>query len=244
MSRKIQIFEGFPQEAFDFLSELSRNNNKDWFDAHRGVYDTAIVQPALLFVESMVIAFKAMTPSVKAEPRIGGSLFRIHRDVRFSADKSPYKTHVGVRFRDRDTITSSRCTGPLFYVEFDAQALRLGVGVKEFDSRTLAAYRDLVAGVDGSPLDRALLTDMVRLATIRGHEILGPVLSRLPKGYPIDANPELLARKGLFIRSEAAIPHEMKGSEFISYCSGWFRPYVPLFESLRNVALSTFIATP
>jgi len=244
MSTKTEAFEGFPREAFDFLSELSRNNSKDWFDAHRGVYDAAIVRPALLFVTAMGGTLMGMTPSVKPEPRIGGSLFRIHRDVRFSADKRPYKTHVGIRFRDRDTITSSRCTGPLFYVEFDADALRVGVGVKEFDPRTLAAYRDLVAGVNGNPVDRVVLGDMAKLATIRGHEILGPMLSRPPRGYPVVANPELLARKGLFIRSATVLPEEILGPEFVGYCEGWFRPYVPLFESLRSVALSTLIATP
>jgi len=242
MSTKTEAFEGFPRETFDFLSELSGNNNKDWFDAHRGVYDAAIVRPALLFVAAMGRALKGVTPSVKPEPRIGGSLFRIHRDVRFSADKRPYKTHVGIRFRDRDTITSSRCTGPLFYVEFDAEALRLGVGVKEFDPRTLGAYRDLVAGVNGNPVDRAVLGDMAKLAAIRGHEILGPVLSRPPRGYPADANPELLARKGLFIRSETALPQEILGPRFVGYCEGWFGPYAPLFESLRNVALSSLAA--
>lgn len=110
------------------MSKLSENNNKTWFDAHRGVYDAAIVAPTLLFIESMALALKAIAPSAKSEPRIGGSLFRIHRDTRFSADKRPYKAHDGIRFRDADTASSSKCTGPLFYVEFDATRLRLGVG--------------------------------------------------------------------------------------------------------------------
>ncbi len=74
MAKPKDAFKGFTPEAFEFLSILSENNNKTWFDAHRGVYDAAIVAPALLFVESMALALKAIAPSVKSDPWIGGSL--------------------------------------------------------------------------------------------------------------------------------------------------------------------------
>ena len=103
-------FHGFPREAFTFLLGLSRNN-KAWFDANRPIYDAAVVAPDLSFVEALGARLQAFAPSVTADPKVGGSLFRIHRDTRFSPDKRPYKTHVGIRFRDGGAATSSGYTG-------------------------------------------------------------------------------------------------------------------------------------
>jgi uncharacterized protein (DUF2461 family) len=133
---------------------------------------------------------------------------------------------------------SAKCTGPLFYVEFDAQSLRLGVGVKQFDPKTLSIYRDLVADEAGDPRHRHMLRDAKELAHRQGNDILGPVLIRPPRGYgDSNADPELLRRKGFFVRWAGALPEEIHGPEFVDYCECWFRPYVPLFESLRSVFL-------
>lgn len=234
MARTGGLFKGFPGEAFAFLSDLSRNNNRAWFDANRDVYDTAVVAPALAFVESLGAALQGFAPSVKPEPRIGGSLFRIHRDTRFSADKSPYKTHVGIRFRDGDTATSSKCTGPLFYVEFDATGLRLGVGAKEFDHRTLEAYRRVVAGRQGA----GTFGEMVRFARAKEHDVLGETLTRVPPAYADLPHNDLLKRKGIFVREELPLPIEIHRPEFVAYCGRWFRPYAPLFQALRSVAIA------
>jgi len=227
-------FRGFPREAFSFLSDLSRNNNKAWFDAHRGIYDAAVIGPALAFVESLGAALKTVAASVKAEPRIGGSLFRIHRDTRFSADRSPYKTHVGIRLRDGDTAKSSKCAGPLFYVEFDAKSLRLGVGVKDFDNRTLEVYRRAVAGKKGAKE----FGDIIRLAQAKGHDVLGDTLTRVPPPFADQVHNELLKRKGLFVREESNLPAEIHQPAFIGYCRRWFEPYAPLFHELRRLAIS------
>jgi len=233
MAKSKDAFKGFTPEAFEFLSKLSENNNKTWFDAHRGVYDAAIVAPALLFVESMALALKAIAPSVKSEPRIGGSLFRIHRDTRFSADKSPYKAHVGIRFRDADTASSSKCTGPLFYVEFDATRLRLGIGVKEFGSNTLQSYRRAVARKEAADE----ITGIIRRAHRGGHAVLGDVLARIPTSYSSQADNELLRRKGLFIVRETGLPNEIYRPDFVAFCMRSFEPQAPLFDRLRRIAL-------
>ena len=226
-------FGGFSREAFTFLADLSRNNNKTWFDAHRGVYDAAVVAPALQFIAAMGASIREFAPSVVPEPKIGGSLFRIHRDTRFSPDKSPYKTHVGIRFRDGNTARSSGCTGPLFYVEFDARNLRLGVGVKEFDPRTLEAYRNAVAGTSRAKE----LGSVVHRAAAQGHELIGDTLARVPPGYADQSGNELLRRKGLFVREQGPLPKAILGPEFVGHCGRWFRNYAPLFHTLRAIAL-------
>lgn len=234
IAKSDEAFEGFAPEGVEFLSNLSRNNNRTWFDAHRGVYDAAIVAPALQFIEAMGRALKNIAPSVRPEPRVGGSLFRIHRDTRFSPDKSPYKTHVGIRFRDRDTATSSRCTGPLFYVEFDSTRLRLGVGVKEFGPNTLESFRRTVAKKELAEE----LTGMIRRAQRGGHSVAGDMLARTPSGYSADADNELLRRTGLFILKDANLPREIYRSDFVAYCRRFFEPHARLFELLRSIALA------
>jgi uncharacterized protein (TIGR02453 family) len=233
MVRTAHPFTGFPEQAVKYLADLARNNDRAWFDSHKKIYEASIVAPALRFAEAMGVALSSFAPSVAAEPRIGGSLFRIHRDTRFSADKSPYKTHVGIRLRDRDTATSSRCTGPLFYVEFDASVLRLGVGVKEFDPGTLDAYRQSVVRSAGA---RAFKAAMER-AERDGHEILGDTLTRVPHTYAGHRDNALLKRKGFFIRQETRLPEELHRPEFVTYCTSWFKPYGALFDGLRRIAL-------
>jgi uncharacterized protein (DUF2461 family) len=145
---------------------------------------------------------------------------------------------VGIRFRDRETSISSKCTGPLFYVEFDAQFLRLGLGIKEFDRRTLSAYRAFVA--DGNPADRHLtaLKEAMERARNSGAKILGEQLTRPPRGFEDHSNHDLLRQKGFFIHSETALPAAIHDSTFVEHCMRWFRPYAPVFESLRKVAVS------
>jgi len=176
----------------------------------------------------------SMTPRWSRRPRIGGSLFRVHRDMRFSADRSPYKTHVGIRLRDGDTVSSPKCSGPLFYVEFDATSLRLGVGVKEFDQRTLEAYRRAVVGKKGA----GEIGQIVRFAQSKGHDVLGDSLTRVPLRLADDVDNELLKRKGLFVREESRLPAEILQPAFVGYCLRWFKPYAPLFRELRRLAIS------
>ena len=229
----MSAFQGFPKEGFAFLAGLSRHNEKAWFEAHREIYDRAIQVPALALVAELGARLRKRVPSLKLEPRIGGSLFRIHRDTRFSADKSPLKTHVGIRLRDGDTATSTKCSGPLFYLELRAEKLRLGSGIKEFDPATLEAFRRKVAGRSGARQIQSLIAD----AEDRGHAVVGEMLARPPAAYASVGAGELLRRKGLFVTEEMALPAITHETGFIKFCDDWFKPYVPLFEEMRSLAL-------
>ena len=94
----MHAFSGFPRETARFLADLAKNNEKAWFDAHRGDYDQFYVAPALAFVAAIGPRLQKISPTVAFEPRINGSLFRINRDVRFSKDKRPYKDHIDLWF--------------------------------------------------------------------------------------------------------------------------------------------------
>jgi uncharacterized protein (TIGR02453 family) len=229
-----QTFTGFPREAFRFLDDLRVNNDKTWFDRNRATYEAFIVAPALSFVPALAARLAVFAPSVVAEPRVGGSLFRIQRDTRFSADKSPYKTHVGIRLRDGNTATSTHCTGPLFYVEFDADGLRLGVGVKAFEAPLLAAYRKAVSKGKG----KRAFVDAIATAEAAGDQVLGDVLARTPPGFEDDGRETLIKRKGFFVQRERRLPKQIYVSEFVDYCGAQLEPYAAVFTELRRLAIA------
>jgi uncharacterized protein (TIGR02453 family) len=88
-------FAGFPPEGLAFLEGLGRDNTKAYFDAHRATYESALLEPAKAFVVALGEELRArVSPGIRAEPRVNGSILRINRDTRFSADKTPYKDHL------------------------------------------------------------------------------------------------------------------------------------------------------
>jgi uncharacterized protein (TIGR02453 family) len=89
----------FSRDLFSFLGELRSNNRREWFEANRARYERNVREPMLAFISDFAPLLRKISPKLVADPRpSGGSMFRIHRDVRFSPDKRPYKTHVAARF--------------------------------------------------------------------------------------------------------------------------------------------------
>ena len=89
-----------PAELFTFLAELKDNNDREWFQANKARYEERVKAPLLAFIAGFDERLARLSAHYVADPRpVGGSLFRIYRDVRFSKDKSPYKTAAGIHFR-------------------------------------------------------------------------------------------------------------------------------------------------
>ena len=89
----------FTPALFKFLRELNKNNTREWFQANKDRYETDVRNPMLGFIADFAPYLEGLSPQFVAEPRrSGGSMFRIHRDTRFSKDKSPYKTHAAAQF--------------------------------------------------------------------------------------------------------------------------------------------------
>src|SRR5258708_14226244 len=89
----------FAAASLRFLRGLARNNKKPWFEAHRADYETHIRAPMRALIEEMDVRFARFAPELTGDPK--RSMFRINRDIRFSKDKSPYKTHAACWFRHR-----------------------------------------------------------------------------------------------------------------------------------------------
>ncbi len=164
------------EELFAFLRELKGSNNREWFEANRRRYESRVREPLLQFIREFDFRLRDISPSFLADPRrVGGSLFRIHRDVRFSSDKRPYKTHSGIQFRHR---LGKGVHSPGFYLHLEPDNCFIGLGIWRPDSRTLLAVRKKI--VQGASRWRKIVED----DAFRGHfRFGGESLKRAPKGF-------------------------------------------------------------
>jgi uncharacterized protein (TIGR02453 family) len=171
-------FEGFPDEGLVFYEGLEADNSKTYWTRHKGDYDAFVRKPLLAMLEEL-------------EPEFGAAkVFRPYRDVRFSNDKTPYKTHQGATVHDD--------TGRLgaWYVQVSADGLRVAGGVWRLESDQVDRYRRAVADrLQGG----RLRTELDRLERA-GFTVGGEKLTRLPRGYDVDdARAELLTHKSLSV---------------------------------------------
>lgn len=132
----------FRPALFRFLRELAANNRRDWFEAHKGDYDDDVRGPAMEFIAACGPLLRRISPHLVADPRpSGGSLFRIHRDVRFSKDKTPYKTSVGVRFFHEQR---KEVHAPGYYLHLEPGELFAGLGLWRPDAATARKVREAI----------------------------------------------------------------------------------------------------
>jgi len=131
----------FTPELFRFLARLKRNNNRDWFQAHKDEYEAYARQPALRFIEDFAGPLSEIAPYLVADARpTRGSLFRIYRDTRFAADKRPYKTHLAMRFSHRGKDVHS----PGFYLHLDPTGCFAACGLWHPEPPTLFRVRTAI----------------------------------------------------------------------------------------------------
>jgi uncharacterized protein (TIGR02453 family) len=106
----------FDEETLDFLGDLKRNNDRTWFNANKARYEQTLKEPFLEFISDVGPELRTLSRNLVADPSpSGGSLFRIYRDVRFSKDKSPYKTHAGAHFQ----LGGKGAAGPGYYLHIE-----------------------------------------------------------------------------------------------------------------------------
>lgn len=166
----------FSPELFAFLRELAAHNDRDWFAANKARYVAEVQEPALAFVEDVGLRLPDVSRHLVADPRtVGGSLFRIYRDVRFSKDKSPYKTHVGVQFRHERTRDVH---APGVYLHLEPGSVFMACGTWRPDGDTLHAIRTAIASHPARW--RAIADDRAFRQRFR---LGGDALKRPPAGF-------------------------------------------------------------
>ena len=140
----------FGPGLFSFLSDLRANNNREWFAANRDRYEEQLLEPALAFIDSFASRLKKISPHFRADARpSGGSLFRIHRDTRFSKDKTPYKTNLGIHFRHE---RAKDAHAPGYYLHIGPGEVFAGGGIWRPATGAATSIREAIAADPEHPL--------------------------------------------------------------------------------------------
>ena len=230
-----ETFSGFPREGLQFLADLGQNNDRDWFNVHKQTYTDIIVKPALAFVEALGERLQFISPHIQYDTRTNGagSLMRIYRDTRFSADKSPYKTWVGIRFWEGGGKASAN---PGYFFGFDATGGGIHVGMHGFDKAMLTAYREAVADDEsGAELEEALAA----LRAAGAYELNGEHYKRVPRGFdPDHPRADLLRYNTLYVSSPGIPPAELASPGLVDAVMDHCQVAAPVQQWLLRVKQS------
>jgi uncharacterized protein (TIGR02453 family) len=166
----------FNRDLFRFLEELKSNNRREWFEENRARYERDVREPMIAFIMDFAPRLKQISAKFVADPRpIGGSMFRVYRDVRFSPDKRPYKTHAAARFPH---VMGRDVHAPGFYLHLEPGTVFFGAGIWHPDPPALSKIRDFIVA-NPRPWKKSIADDQFRQLW----ELTGEALTRPPKGY-------------------------------------------------------------
>jgi uncharacterized protein (TIGR02453 family) len=166
----------FTPKLFAFLKDLAENNDRDWYKAHQDLYELHVREPALEFINDFAAPLKKISPHFVADSRtVGGSLFRIQRDTRFSKDKTPYKLNTGMQFRH---IAGKDAHAPGFYVHLQPGECFMGVGLWRPESKTAYAIRDHIDKEQAAWKRASRGKRFTEVFSIGGDSLIRP-----PRGY-------------------------------------------------------------
>ncbi len=203
----------FSPRFFEFFEELERNNNRDWFLKNKSRYENDVREPMLAFIAAFAPQLKKISACYLADPRpSGGSMMRIYRNLRFSRDKTPYKTNAAAAFGHRD---AGHFEAPSFYLSLSAGEGFAGVGIWHPEAESVRKIRDAI--VARPPSWKKAIADRKFRARF---ELGGEKLARPPKGYdPTHPLIEDLKRKD-FIGGADFTRKEVCSDQFLNQFTG------------------------
>lgn len=215
----------FTTASIKFLDELAANNDRIWFEENKSRYEAVVREPALAFISEMSPLLTSFAPHFRADPRkSGGSLMRIFRDTRFSRDKSPYKTNIGIQFRH---ASGKDVHAPGFYVHIAGDGCFLAVGCWHPDTDSLARIRDRIADEPEKWFPARDDGSFVEVWSLSGES-----LTRPPRGYQADhAAIEDLKRKD-YVATSALSLDEVVDRDFVRLAGSRFAVAIPFMKFL------------
>ncbi|HEY7750893.1 MAG TPA: DUF2461 domain-containing protein [Ignavibacteriaceae bacterium] len=215
----------FPNNTAAFLSKLSKNNNREWFEKNREFFNSDFLEPAVQFVAEMGEKLVSLDPEIVAIPKTDKSIFRLHRDVRFSKNKEPYKTNMGLFFWNG---RKKKMDGSGFYFHLEPKYFFVGVGNYMFPKELLKKFRDVIADpVPGKELDL-----IVKKLRKKGFKIGGKKFKKIPRGYdPNSPFAEYFLHDGIHVYTEENDLKKLSGNP-VEYVFRLFKEMQPLHHWL------------
>lgn len=214
----------FPFQTIEFLKKLSKNNNREWFQSHKEDYEKNFLIPAKIVVIELGSFIKEYFPNIIAEPEINKSIFRLNRDIRFSKDKKPYKTNLGIYFWEgkRKKLESSG-----FYFHIEPNNFLIAVGFYIFPSDILKKYRQVLLQMTK---DSELYKIISKLRK-NGYSIEEKKFKKLPSGFtPEHPFAELSTFSGLYAMYETKDLEQFKKKDIIEFSKKVMKEMMPLHK--------------
>ncbi len=225
-------FIGFQKESLEFLQKIRDNDTKEWFESHRDEYERLIKDPCVDFVIEMGEHLQALVPTIKAKPKVNSSLFRIYRDIRFSKDKTPIKSRIGVIFWQGNT---KRMQSSSFYLHFSPNELFFATGIRGFSRETLAAYREYIQ----EDKHRVNLANILISIKKKGYDVGGLKYKRVPREFDKDiSHVELTKYAAMYAyKTMSANKILLDREEFIDMAYKIYEDFLPLQEWVYELTL-------
>lgn len=227
------VLKDFPLRSAKFLNKLSKNNKREWFEANRDLYSSDFLEPAIQFVVEMGGKLSRLSTEIHSIPKIDKSIFRIHRDVRFSKNKEPYKTNMGLYFWEGP---GKKMEGSGYYFHLEPKRFGIGAGMYMFTKDSLKKFRDTVA----DPGRGKELASIVKQITKRGlYTVSGKNFKKTPRGYdPESKYAEFLLYDGIYAWYDGMNFNELKKGDAVETVFKRFKDMAPLHEWLVKNILS------
>ena len=203
--------------AQTFYAALSDNNNKEWWAQNRATYDDTLKPAALALLDDLAPKLAHIT-----DTPVTPKLFRPHRDVRFSKDKTPYKTHLHMMW----TLDVPARQAPVFFFGIGVDYVSAGTGIMVFDKPVLEDWRKFV------DLDTTRVNQIIGAVEAQGFALRDPALKRVPSAYPADhPAARLLRMKGCVASKDIGTPTDMSRALLDA-----FKDLAPLVALLLQIA--------
>ena len=223
----------FPQNTVSFLKKLSKNNSREWFEKNRELYNSDFLEPAINFIIEMGEKLFTIAPNINAIPKIDKSIFRIHRDVRFSKNKAPYKTNMGLYFWEGP---GKKMEGSGYYFHLEPKGFGAGAGMYMFSKEHIKKFRDFISIPEkGKELD-----SIVKKITRKGeYDVGGKKFKKIPRGYdPTSKYSEYFLYNSLYAWYDGKDFNELANVNVVNVILKRFKEMSPLHNWLVKNILS------
>ncbi|MCL1937719.1 MAG: DUF2461 domain-containing protein [Candidatus Azobacteroides sp.] len=223
-------FSGFNAEAFQFFSELEENNCKPWFEEHKAVYETEVLQPLKALAAVLTPFFASVDAQMDLRPN--RLISRIYRDIRFSPDKTPYKKHLWIAFqRPFPKQTAEWTSFPGFYMEIGKEGSNYGMGMFEAQKKIMDRFRERVE------YDPDYFREITEDLNGRyGFSIEGENYKRPLKNNLDDYFQPWIQRKGIWLVKHIPVNNILLYSEeLVPYMENEFACLKPLYDFFVDV---------
>ena len=219
------VLNGFKPSTLKFLKELKLNNNRDWFMQNKSRYEAEVLSPTLDYIAAMGEPLAMISPHFNAIPkRMGGSLMRVNRDMRFSKDKTPYKTNIGIQFRHS---FAKDVHAPGYYVHIDPNEVFIGIGTWHPPSDALLKIREHIV-----EHPKKWVSVRNKINGYSEFNLVGDKLKTAPRGFDKDHPLIDDLRWKDFIAAKNLDVSEIQKDNFVDVSASLFKSATPYMKFL------------